>query len=68
MTEISPDPTRKTRNIIGIVAIVLLIAFFVLEFFGYINFIEWLLLVVVTFLVANFWIRQIRKKQQLKEL
>ena len=59
----SPDPTRKTRNIIGITAIVLLIVFFILEFIGWINFYEWLVLVIVTFVVANLALRQVRKRQ-----
>ncbi len=57
------DTSRRKRNIIGIVAILLLIFFFILEFFGYINFLEWLALVVATFLVANFVLRRMRKTQ-----
>ncbi len=41
----------------------LLVLLFILEFFGYINFLEWLVLVVVTFLVANFVLRRMRKTQ-----
>ena len=59
----TPDPTRRNRNLIGIAAIVLLILFFIIEFFGFINFLEWLVLVVVTFLVANFVLRRMRKTQ-----
>jgi len=59
----SPDPTRRMRNIIGIAAIVLLVVFFLLEFAGWINFFEWLILVIVTFVVANLAIRQVRKNQ-----
>ncbi|HTY74136.1 MAG TPA: hypothetical protein VMD05_01060 [Candidatus Nanoarchaeia archaeon] len=59
----TPDPTRRTRNIIGIMAIVLLVVFYLIEFAGYINFFEWLGLVIVTFVIANFAIRQIRKRQ-----
>ena len=59
----TPDPTRRTRNIIGIMAIVLLVVFYIIEFAGFINFFEWLGLVVVTFVIANFAIRQIRKRQ-----
>ncbi len=59
----TPDPTRRNRNLIGITAILLLVLLFILEFFGYINFLEWLVLVVVTFLVANFVLRRMRKTQ-----
>jgi hypothetical protein len=59
----SPDPTRRTRNIIGIVAIVLLILFFLLEFVGLFDFYVWLALVIVTFVVANLALRQVKKRQ-----
>jgi len=59
----SQDSTRRTRNIIGIIAIALLVVFFLLEFIGWINFFEWLILVIVTFVVANLVIRQVRKRE-----
>jgi hypothetical protein len=57
-----PNPNRKTQNLIGIVAIVLLVVFYLVEFFGYISFLEWLILAVVVFLVANFALRRVRNR------
>ena len=61
--KIDPDKLRRTRNRIGIVAIILLIVFFILEFAGLINFIEWLILVVIVFLVANLALRRLRNRE-----
>ncbi len=55
------DPTRKLRNRIGIVAIALLILFFILEFARVIDFIEWIILVLIVFVAANLALRRIKK-------
>ncbi len=58
----APNPNRKTQNIIGLVAILLLIVFYIVEFLGYISFLEWLILALIVFVVANFALRRVRNR------
>jgi hypothetical protein len=59
---------RRTLNLIGMAAILLMVVFYIIEFLGYINFLEWIVLVVIVFVVANFALRRVRKRIQLKQL
>lgn len=58
----APDPTRRKRNIIGVIAIVLLIVFYLLEFVGLIDFLTWIILVVAVFVVANIVFSRLKRR------
>jgi uncharacterized membrane protein len=62
MANSTPNPTKKLQNIIGAVAIILLIVFYIVEFLGYISFLVWLILALVVFVAANFALRYVRKR------
>jgi hypothetical protein len=64
----TPEHDRRTQNLIGIASIVLLVVFFIVEFAGYINFVEWIVLVTIVFIVANLWLRKIKRRQQIRQL
>jgi 4-hydroxybenzoate polyprenyltransferase len=57
------DSIRKSRRIVGAVAIVLIAVLFVLLFFG-LNFYIWLVLVAVIWLGANYAQRRLKRKEQ----
>jgi Flp pilus assembly protein TadB len=68
VTKSTPHPDRRLLNTIGIVAIVLVVVFYILEVANVIDFLTWIILVLAVFLVANLLYRQIKKRQQLKQL
>ena len=57
------DAVRKTKNRIGIIAIVLLLLFTVLAFIGVFSFTVWIIADLVVALVANLILRRIGKQQ-----
>ncbi len=59
----SADSIRKSRRIVGAVAIVLIAVLFVLLYFG-LNFYIWLVLVAVIWLGANYAQRRLKRKEQ----
>jgi hypothetical protein len=58
----SADSIQKTRRTVGAVAIALIAVLFVLLFIG-LNFYVWLILVALIWLVANFALRGLKRKQ-----
>ncbi len=59
----SADSIRKSRRIVGAVAIVLIAVLFVLLYFG-LNFYIWLVFVAVIWLGANYAQRRLKRKEQ----
>ncbi len=57
------ESSRRKRNVVGVVAIILLVIFFLLEFARIIDFIGWLILVLVVFVVANIVLRMLKKRE-----
>ena len=57
------DAVRKTKNRIGIIAIVLLLLFTVLAFLGVFSFAVWIIADLAVSLVANLILRRIGKQQ-----
>ncbi len=58
----SADSSRRSRQIVGAIAVVLIAILFVLLFFG-LDFIIWLVLVAVVWLSANFALKKMKKQQ-----
>ena len=58
----SAESIRKTRRLIGAVAVALIIALLVLLYVG-LNFYIWLVLVAVIYLVASFAQRRLKRKE-----
>jgi hypothetical protein len=54
---------RKKKNVIGVIAIMLLIIFTVLAFLSLINFLEWLIADLAVALIANLLLRRVGKQQ-----
>jgi uncharacterized membrane protein YdbT with pleckstrin-like domain len=59
----SPDAIRRSRRIVGAVAIVLIAVLFVLLYFG-LNFYIWIVLVAAIWLGANYAQRRLKRKEQ----
>ena len=59
----SGDSIRRSRRIVGAVAIVLIAALFVLLYFG-LNFYIWIVLVAAIWLGANYAQRRLKRKEQ----
>ncbi len=59
----SADSIRKSRRIVGAVAIVLIAVLFVLLYFG-LNFYIWLVLVALIWLGANYAQRRLKRREQ----
>lgn len=58
----SAESIRKTRRLIGAVAVALIIVLLVLLYVG-LNFYIWLVLVAVVYLVASFAQRRLKRKE-----
>ena len=56
------DSVRRQKNIVGIVAIALLLVFTVLAFTGYLDFLSWLIADVVVAVIANLILRSITRR------
>ncbi len=57
------DAVRKTKNIVGTIAIVLLMLFTVLAFLGIISSLEWIIADLIVALVANLLFRRVGKQR-----
>lgn len=57
------DSGRKTKNMVGAIAIVLLMLFTVLAFLGVISSFEWIIADVIVALVANLLFRRVGKQK-----
>jgi hypothetical protein len=60
----TPDAIRRSRRLVGAVAIVLIAILFVLLFTGHLDFYIWLVLVAVIWLGANYAQRKLKRKEQ----
>ena len=58
------DSVRRKKNIVGMVAIALLLLFTILGFMHYLSVIEWVIADVVVALIANLVLRSIGKQNQ----
>ena len=59
----SGDASRQGRRIVGAVAVALIVVLFLLWFFRVLGFLEWIILVVVVWLIANYFLRRMKRQQ-----
>ncbi|MCW4009957.1 MAG: hypothetical protein NWF05_04990 [Candidatus Bathyarchaeota archaeon] len=58
------DPSRGSRRTLGALAIVLIVALFLLLFFRLISFLEWIIGVLLVWVIANFLLRRMKKQHE----